>query len=63
MNSTQVDVKEYGYFAGDDWRNAEGNQAFGVHEPYIVGGCLPASPRAAGSAGIPSKGAIQCRPI
>src|SRR5271170_7682776 len=34
MSSTQVDVKEYGYFAGNHWRKAEGNQVFEVHEPY-----------------------------
>src|SRR5271169_730026 len=34
MNSTQADVKEYSYFAGNQWRKAEGNQFFEVHEPY-----------------------------
>src|SRR6204780_5032100 len=34
MNSTQADVKEYSYFAGNQWRKAEGNQVFEVHEPY-----------------------------
>jgi len=34
MQSTQMDVKEYGYFAGNQWRNAVDNQVFEVHEPY-----------------------------
>jgi len=34
MNSAQVDVEEYGYFAGNQWRKAHGNQVFEVHEPY-----------------------------
>src|ERR1700692_5069472 len=34
MASTQLDVKEYSYFAGNQWRKAEGNQVFEVHEPY-----------------------------
>ena len=34
MQSTQMDVKEYCYFAGNQWRKAEGNQVFEVHEPY-----------------------------
>src|SRR5712691_6393496 len=34
MQSTQMDVKEYGYFAGNRWRNAVDNQVFEVHEPY-----------------------------
>src|SRR5450432_3357452 len=34
MTSTQVDVKEYGNFAGNQWRNAVDNQVFEVHEPY-----------------------------
>jgi hypothetical protein len=33
-NSTQLDVKEYGYFAGNQWRKTEGDQVFEVHEPY-----------------------------
>src|SRR5690349_22229662 len=32
--STQMAVKEYGYFAGNQWRNAVDNQVFEVHEPY-----------------------------
>jgi acyl-CoA reductase-like NAD-dependent aldehyde dehydrogenase len=34
MQSTQTDVKEYSYFAGNQWRKAEGNQVFEVREPY-----------------------------
>jgi acyl-CoA reductase-like NAD-dependent aldehyde dehydrogenase len=34
MNSTQVDVKEYSYFAGNQWRKAADNNVFEVHEPY-----------------------------
>src|SRR5947207_7039647 len=34
MESTQMDVKAYGYFAGNQWRNAVDNQVFEVHEPY-----------------------------
>ena len=34
MHSTQMDVKEYGYFAGNQWRKASDNQVFEVHEPY-----------------------------
>src|ERR1700690_2175871 len=34
MQSTQRDVKEYSYFAGNQWRKAAGNQVFEVHEPY-----------------------------
>src|SRR6204780_5385489 len=34
MNSTQVDVKEYSYSAGNQWRKATDNQTFEVHEPY-----------------------------
>jgi len=34
MQSTQMDAKEYGYFAGNQWRNAVDNQVFEVHEPY-----------------------------
>jgi len=34
MNSTQVDVKEYDNFVGNQWRKAAGNQVFEVHEPY-----------------------------
>ena len=34
MPSTQMAVKEYGYFAGNQWRNAVDNRVFEVHEPY-----------------------------
>src|SRR5579862_7168823 len=34
MQATQIDVKEYGYFAGNQWRKAADNQLFEVHEPY-----------------------------
>src|SRR6267142_374236 len=33
MTSTQIDVKQYGYFADNKWRNAN-DQFFDVHEPY-----------------------------
>ena len=34
MPSTQMAVKEYGYFAGNQWRSAVDNRVFEVHEPY-----------------------------
>jgi acyl-CoA reductase-like NAD-dependent aldehyde dehydrogenase len=34
MQSTQMDVKDYSYFAGSQWRKAADNQVFEVHEPY-----------------------------
>jgi acyl-CoA reductase-like NAD-dependent aldehyde dehydrogenase len=34
MQSTQRDVKEYGYFAGNQWQNAVDGKTFEVHEPY-----------------------------
>jgi acyl-CoA reductase-like NAD-dependent aldehyde dehydrogenase len=34
MISTQIDVKEYSYFADNRWRKAADNQVFEVHEPY-----------------------------
>ena len=34
MQSTQMDVKEYSYFAGNQWRKAADNQVFEVHEAY-----------------------------
>src|SRR5580700_7793391 len=34
MTPTQTDVRDYNYFAGNEWRKAEGNQVFEVHEPY-----------------------------
>jgi len=49
MNSTQADVKDYGYFAGNQWRNAANNEVFEVHEPY--GGKLFARVAAGNSCG------------
>ncbi len=34
MTSTQIEVKDYRYFTGNQWRGAEGDQFFEVHEPY-----------------------------
>src|SRR5258705_13835551 len=34
MTSTQIDVKDYSYFADNQWRNAKDNHFFEVHEPY-----------------------------
>src|SRR5258706_13681521 len=34
MTSTQIDVKEYSYFAGNQWRKAADHKFFEVHEPY-----------------------------
>jgi acyl-CoA reductase-like NAD-dependent aldehyde dehydrogenase len=34
VQSTQTDVKEYGYFAGNEWRQAASKEVFEVHEPY-----------------------------
>ena len=34
MASTQPDVKEYGYFVDNQWRKADDNRLFEVHEPY-----------------------------
>ena len=34
MASTQTDVKDYSYFAGNQWRKAGDNKFFEVHEPY-----------------------------
>src|SRR6202171_3074999 len=34
MTSTQIDVKDYSYFAGNQWRKAADNKVFEVHEPY-----------------------------
>ena len=34
MESTQIDVKEYSYFAGNQWRKTADNLVFEVHEPY-----------------------------
>jgi hypothetical protein len=32
MTATQIDVKDYGYFADNQWRRAEDSQFFEVHE-------------------------------
>src|SRR6202158_3634404 len=34
MPSTQIDVKDYSYFAGNQWRHAQDHHLFEVHEPY-----------------------------
>jgi acyl-CoA reductase-like NAD-dependent aldehyde dehydrogenase len=34
MASTQTEVKDYSYFAGNQWRKAGDNKFFEVHEPY-----------------------------
>src|SRR6202171_2063640 len=34
MTSTQIDVKDYSYFAGNQWRKAADGKVFEVHEPY-----------------------------
>jgi len=34
MTSTQAEVKEYSYFADNQWRPATDNRFFDVHEPY-----------------------------
>jgi acyl-CoA reductase-like NAD-dependent aldehyde dehydrogenase len=34
MLPAQTDVKEYSYFAGNQWRKSADNQVFDVHEPY-----------------------------
>src|SRR6266850_3723741 len=34
MTFTQTDIKQYGYFADNQWRHAEDNHFFEVHEPY-----------------------------
>src|ERR1700730_14039360 len=34
MNSSQANVINYSYFAGNKWREAEANHVFEVHEPY-----------------------------
>jgi acyl-CoA reductase-like NAD-dependent aldehyde dehydrogenase len=33
MPSTEIDVKEYSYFAGNQWREAAEKKFFEVHEP------------------------------
>ncbi len=32
MNTAQIDVKAYSYFADNQWRRAEDNQFFEVHD-------------------------------
>ena len=34
MTSTQIEVKDYSYFADNQWRHATDNRFFDVHEPY-----------------------------
>src|SRR2546425_7359979 len=34
MTFTQNDIKQYGYFADNQWRHTEENRFFDVHEPY-----------------------------
>jgi delta 1-pyrroline-5-carboxylate dehydrogenase len=34
MQSAEIDVKEYSYFAGNQWRKAADKKFFEVHEPY-----------------------------
>jgi acyl-CoA reductase-like NAD-dependent aldehyde dehydrogenase len=34
VTSTQIDVKDYSYFADNQWRKAGDNQFFEVHELY-----------------------------
>ncbi len=34
MTSTQIEVKDYRYFAGNQWRKAADDQFFEIHEPY-----------------------------
>ena len=34
MSTAQIDVKQYRYFADNQWRDAAGNQFFEVHEPF-----------------------------
>src|SRR5882762_7358239 len=34
MKAAQDEVKVRGYFAGNQWRDAEGKKVFAVHEPY-----------------------------
>ena len=33
MTSTQIEVKDYSYFADNQWRRAEDNQLFGASIP------------------------------
>jgi acyl-CoA reductase-like NAD-dependent aldehyde dehydrogenase len=48
MNATQVAIKEYGYFAGNNWRKTTDDKSFEVHEPYSgkLFGRVPAGTRA-----------------
>jgi acyl-CoA reductase-like NAD-dependent aldehyde dehydrogenase len=34
MNSTKTEVKNYGYFADNEWRKAADNKSFDINEPY-----------------------------
>jgi len=34
MTSTQIDVKDSGYFVDNTWRETAKNEALEVHEPY-----------------------------
>jgi hypothetical protein len=34
MTSAQIEVKDYSYFADNQWRKAEGDHLFEIHEPY-----------------------------
>src|ERR1700758_1878713 len=34
MPTAQTDVREYNYFAGNQWRQSADNKLFEVHEPY-----------------------------
>jgi aldehyde dehydrogenase (NAD+) len=34
MASTQIDIKDYSYFADNQWRHAKDDHFFEVHEPY-----------------------------
>jgi hypothetical protein len=34
MTSAQIEVKDYRYFAGNQWRKTADDQFFEVHEPY-----------------------------
>ena len=65
MQSTQMDVKEYSYFAGNQWRKAADNQVFEVHEPYsgklfarVAAGSRADAPRrrGCGREGVPGLG-------
>jgi hypothetical protein len=34
MTESQNNVKNYRYFSGGQWKDAEGGKTFEVHEPY-----------------------------